>query len=500
MKYPFARTWWIEPGKILGGCFPGTPSPEQTRTMLNALVEAGVRTIINLQQPDECGQGGKPFPDYQPMLKQVAEQHGVIITVHSFPIADMGLPDPQQVEQILDVLRDCVAKGQVAYVHCWGGHGRTGTVAGCWLVSQEMNPQQAIETINQRRSHEAYLADKPVPQTEDQRRFIAAWVARKTPAKATPAKSPDAAAGPEDRQRGAVLGLAVGDALGTTLEFRPPGTFQPVTDMTGGGPFNLKAGEWTDDTSMALCLAESLVEKQAFDPVDQLQRYVRWWTTGHLSSNGRCFDIGNQTRTALTEHIATGKPHCGPTGKQNCGNGSLMRLAPVVVANCGHPDVAIRLAGESSKTTHGARDCVDACRYFAALLIGAIQERPKAELLSPHFSPVEGLWTTNPLSPQVDAVAAGSFTAKQPPQIRGSGFVIDCLEASIWAFATTESFEQAVLRAVNLGDDADTTGAVCGQLAGAFYGESKIPEHWRRRLARLETIEVLVDHLVRSAC
>ena len=101
-----------------------------------------------------------------------------------------------------------------------------------------------------------------------------------------------------DRYRGALLGLAVGDALGTTLEFKRPGSFAPITDMVGGGPFGLKPGQWTDDTSMALCLAESLVECRGFDPVDQLRRYCRWYREGHLSSTGRCFDIGNTTRAA----------------------------------------------------------------------------------------------------------------------------------------------------------------------------------------------------------
>jgi ADP-ribosylglycohydrolase len=99
-----------------------------------------------------------------------------------------------------------------------------------------------------------------------------------------------------ERYRGCLLGLAAGDALGTTLEFKPPGSFQPIEDMVGGGPFNLRPGEWTDDTSMALSLAESLIERRGFHPADQLSRYCRWWREGYLSSTGRCFDIGNMMR------------------------------------------------------------------------------------------------------------------------------------------------------------------------------------------------------------
>jgi ADP-ribosylglycohydrolase/ADP-ribose pyrophosphatase YjhB (NUDIX family) len=300
-----------------------------------------------------------------------------------------------------------------------------------------------------------------------------------------------------DRCIGALVGLAVGDAVGTAVEFKKPGSFAPVTDMVGGGPFHLKPGQWTDDTSMALCLAESLTTLNAFDPVDQLQRYVRWWKEGHLSSTGKCFDIGNQTRDALTEFMATGKPQSGPTGQYNAGNGSLMRLAPVVMAYWGKPKLAIEHAGESSKTTHGNIECVDACRYFAALLVGAVHGRSKKELLSSSFSPVDGLWTTAPLSAKVAAVAAGSFHAKNPPAIRGTGYVVECLEAALWAFATTNDFESAVLAAVNLGDDADTTAAVCGQLAGAFYRVKDIPQHWLERLAKLDIIIKLATALTK---
>lgn len=301
----------------------------------------------------------------------------------------------------------------------------------------------------------------------------------------------------ESRARviGALVGLAVGDALGTTLEFHSPGSFTPIGDMVGGGPFSLQPGQWTDDTSMALCLAESIVEQRRFDAIDQLQRYVRWWQDGHLSSTGRCFDIGNQTHTALSEFRRRAKPHNGPTDAHCAGNGSLMRLAPVAMAWWRRPALAVQLAGESSRTTHGATECVDACRYFAGLLVGAMAGESKSALLSPGYAPAPGLWEASPLAPRVAAVADGSFQRKQPPEIRGTGYVVDCLEAAIWAFASTDSPEAALLRAVNLGDDADTTGAVCGQICGAFYGDQAMPARWRQRLALADTITSLAAAL-----
>jgi len=292
-----------------------------------------------------------------------------------------------------------------------------------------------------------------------------------------------------------MLGLAVGDALGTTLEFKRPGTFTPIADMVGGGPFRLQPGQWTDDTSLALCLAESLIECRDFDSVDQLTRYCRWYREGYLSSTGTCFDIGNATRDALQRFERTGEPFPGSSDPRTAGNGSLMRLAPAPLFFFQNPKEAIDRAGDSSRTTHGAREALDACRYFAGLLIGTIEGRPKTELLSPCFSPVPDLWIISPLVPKIAAVAAGSFTQKDPSAIKGSGYVVDSLEAALWAFHRSTSFKEGALLAVNLGDDADTTGAVYGQLAGAYYGEQGIPPKWLAKLAHRELIESLADRL-----
>jgi ADP-ribosylglycohydrolase len=299
-----------------------------------------------------------------------------------------------------------------------------------------------------------------------------------------------------ERYRGCLLGLAVGDAVGTTVEFARPGSFAPVTDMVGGGPFGLKSGQWTDDTSMALCLAESLIERSGFDPVDQLERYWRWYREGHLSATGTCFDIGNATAAALHRFERTKEPYCGSTDARSAGNGSIMRLAPVPLAYAHDPGQAIARAAESSRTTHGAATAVDACRYLAALLIGAVNGATKAEILSPRYSPVPGIWDDEPLVGELDVIAVGSFKDREPPEIRGRGYVVDSLEAALWAFHRSRSFEEGCLLAVNLGEDADTTAAVYGQLAGAFYGEASIPATWRARLALRQTIETYAAALL----
>ena len=302
-----------------------------------------------------------------------------------------------------------------------------------------------------------------------------------------------------DRYLGSLQGLAVGDALGTTLEFAEPGTFTPITDMVGGGPFSLRPGEWTDDTSMALCLAESLVEKNSFDPRDQMERYLRWWKEGHLSHSGNCFDIGNTTRKALSQFEITQDPFSGSSDSFAAGNGSIMRLAPVPMFYSREPELAIMKSAESSRTTHGANEAIDACKYLGAIIAGALNGATKDELLSEHYCPIDDYWKNNPLVPKIDDIAMGSFKRKDPPDIKGTGYVVQSLETALWAFNKGNTFEEGCLLAVNLGDDADTTGAVYGQIAGAYFGEQDIPQKWLTNLAMRPIILDLAHRLFDSS-
>jgi ADP-ribosylglycohydrolase len=249
---------------------------------------------------------------------------------------------------------------------------------------------------------------------------------------------------------------------------------------------------------MALCLAESLVEMQDFDPVDQLRRYVRWFREGHMSSTGFCFDIGNTTRDALMQFERSGEPYPGPTGECTAGNGSLMRLAPVAMFYANEPERAIEHCGESSRTTHGAHTAVDACRFYGGLLVSALGGATKATLLSELHAPVGGYWQQHDLHSQILAIAKGSYKQKNPPEIKGSGFVVRSLEAALWAFYHGKNFREGALLAVNLGDDADTTGAVYGQIAGAYYGLDGIPGEWLEVLVMRETIYALSKELYRD--
>ena len=290
-----------------------------------------------------------------------------------------------------------------------------------------------------------------------------------------------------DRWRGCLLGLACGDAVGTAVEFSPRGTFAPVTDMVGGGPFGLIPGQWTDDTSMALCLATSLVHCHGTDLNDQMGRYVNWWQWGYLSATGECFDIGMTVRGALNRFLTTKDPVAGDTDPRSAGNGSLMRLAPVAMWFA--PDVAAvrEHARLSSSTTHRAPEAMDCCELYAELLARALAGAPRDALL--RAPAPEGA------SARIREIAQGGYVGKPVDRIRGSGYCVDALEAALWCFATTDSFESAVLAATNLGDDADTTAAIVGQLAGAHYGVDGIPPHWLDRLAMRDDIDALARAL-----
>lgn len=295
----------------------------------------------------------------------------------------------------------------------------------------------------------------------------------------------------EERYAGCLAGLAVGDAVGTTVEFMPRGGFPPVTDMVGGGPFRLLAGQWTDDTSMALCLAESLLSKNGFDARDQMGRYLNWWKWGYLSSTGSCFDIGNTVREALETFEKAGEPYAGSDDPDTAGNGSLMRLAPVVLFNFPKMDDVLRFSAQSSRTTHAAPEAVECCELLAFVLARCLSGMSKADVLDGSALLMK--------EPSVRAIALGDYRSKSRAEIRGTGYAVASLEAALWCFHGTPSFEAAVLEAANLGDDADTTAAIVGQIAGAFYGVGGIPGFWLEKLWMREEILRIARDLHQAA-
>ena len=280
---------------------------------------------------------------------------------------------------------------------------------------------------------------------------------------------------PEKRMRGCLLGLAVGDAVGAAYEFLPPDKINPAEiDMIGGGAFNLKPGQYTDDTSMALCLAESLLECKGTDCDDQAAKYVRWLDEGYMSSTGECFDIGNNTRQALTDYKRQGKKVFDLPDDDHQGNGCIMRLAPAVLY---YYDKGLRAVlkncRQSAITTHRNKQAKEVCALFGKMLYRLLSGVSKDKFFSEFQRFV-----------------------KDKKELNARGHMKRSLECALWAFCHTDGFEQGVKAVISLGYDTDSNAAIYGQLAGACYGVDAIPEKWLNTLQDRRSIDVLAKRLL----
>ena len=280
-----------------------------------------------------------------------------------------------------------------------------------------------------------------------------------------------AARGLRERFVGALFGLAVGDAVAAATQFRRPGSFSPVGDMIGGGPFDLPRGAWSDDTAMALCLAESLLERNGFDARDQVQRYGRWQQEGYLSATGQCVGITANTARSLSIAKWRRVVFPGSHDPEQLDPEPLSRVASIALYFFSSLEATLHHAAESSRTTCQAPAVLDACRRLGRALNLALSGQPKASILSE--------------TSLINEVAAQS-----------NGTATTALAAAFWAFSSTDNFRDAVLRAANVGGNSDVVASVCGQLAGAHYGLSAIPAAWRNGLMQKELIEGYADRLL----
>jgi ADP-ribosyl-[dinitrogen reductase] hydrolase len=395
---------------------------------------------------------------------------------HHWPIKDGAVPSStfqakwqENSARTLSLLQT----GANVLVHCKGGQGRAGMVAARLLAEIGISSEQAIRSVR--------AAREGAIETSEQEKWV------KAGHRSNLLEPPRDIAATRDRAVGALLGLAVGDAVGTTLEFKPKPKLFLLIDLVGGGPFNLAPGQWTDDTAMALALADSLLAKPSFDPADLMDRFIAWHETGEYSCVGKCFDIGITVRAALDRYRRDGNPIAGSTDEHSAGNGALMRLAPVAIRYWQDRDALKRVAALQTRTTHGAAEAVDASLIFADMLADAIAGRPAYEVLRSRVGDFAG---------KISDIASGlTWRGKHRDQIRGTGYVVDSLNASLWAVSRTTSFRSAVLLAGNLGEDADTTAAITGQLAGAIYGASAIPDDWLGKLAWRNRIDTVAREL-----
>ncbi|MGP8035145.1 MAG: ADP-ribosylglycohydrolase family protein [Steroidobacteraceae bacterium] len=468
-KLPLANCYWVLPGRLLAGEYPAGTSPEATRERLQGLAAAGIGLFLDLTQPGER-------PPYDEWLPAGLEHR-------RFPVTDHGLPaGVRQMAEILECLREALHAPRAVYLHCRAGIGRTGMVAGCLLVEQGLSGKAALEELNRLWQQSARSALWPsVPETAAQVEYVRSWVPRDAAAEADPlleTRTLVAARGVRERFLGALLGLAVGDAVAAATQYRRPGRFAPVGDLLGGGPFDLPRGGWSDDTAMALCLAESLIECDGFDARDQVERYLRWQQQGHLSATGECLGITAGTARALARAQWRRQVFSGSHDPEVLDPEALSRVTPVVMYFFADAQLAEQQAAEAARTTSQAPPVLSSCRMLARALHAALSGLPRNAILA-----------------QAPGRARGG---SQAPATAGTS-APEALAAAVDAFARTHNFRDAVLAAANLGGNSDVIAAVCGALAGAHYTASSIPTLWRNSLMKRQLIEAYADRLLAHA-
>lgn len=305
--------------------------------------------------------------------------------------------------------------------------------------------------------------------------------------------------------KSAIMGVVVGDALGCPVQFesRDEVAKHPVTGMRGHGTFDMPKGSWTDDSALTLALTESIRRIGGIDYMDIMNNFVQWLDGGRFTPYGYAYDIGRGTLRAIQKYKYTHKPHtAGSDSERNNGNGSLMRIMPAVLycIDAGLPtEAAVDTVHKVGSLTHAHIRANIACGlyYFMARAIlegdGSLNARMRAGLdagfdyYDAHLGDADELehfWRLRYLD---------DFAALSGDEIKSGGYVVDTLQAAVWALATTDSFEAALLKAVNLGDDTDTVGATAGGLAGLYYGYDAIPRDWLSAIKRRGWIEALCD-------
>lgn len=488
---PLPNTYWVIPGRLLAGEYPGGGTVRETQERLAKLVEAGVRCFIDLTHPDER----EPYDAELPLEIEYMRK----------PIKDHGVPAKREhMIEIQACIDHALRTGTITYIHCRAGIGRTGTTVACFLVEQGLAAEAALDELNRLWQQCQRAGSWPyVPETEEQCAYVRSWIPQvaallKERVAARESEDPlmepstlDAARVLRDRFLGALVGLAICDALAAATQFRKAGTFTPVGDLLGGGPYDLPRGAWSDDTAMALCLAESLLEANGFDPRDQVERYRQWQQQGHLSSTGQAQGITAGTAKALAQAGWRRQVFSGSHDPQQLDPEVLSRVAPAVMFYFAQPADAVTFGSEASRTTCQSPGCIEACKVLAACLHAALSGKPKPEVLS---SGAE-LLDAGTLKTAVARVAGAPGVTEAPR----AGNVIDSLEAALWAFRTTTSFRDGALKVVNLGGNSDVAGAVYGQLAGAHYGVGALPAAWRTSLIGKDLVEGLADRLLAHA-
>jgi ADP-ribosylglycohydrolase len=474
MTSPFPNSYWLEPGRILCGEYPRDFDDLEDHEGMGAILGAGARVFIDLTEEGEL----KP---YAPIALTHSLELGIDpgeLEFHRFPIRDVSVPKSrEEMQAILRAIRLARHQGRIAYLHCWGGRGRTGTVAGCALRDLfGLDGNEALALLAERWQGCAKSEWSESPETGEQRGFVRAF---------------NPVASGEKQIRGALPGAAVGDALGVPVEFagRAVRKEDPVTGMREFGTHHQPAGTWSDDTSMILATMTGLLEAGAYSPDPVMTEFSLWLKEAKHTPHGTVFDIGNATREAIQRFLnGTAPLQCGGTDDWSNGNGSLMRILPVALAFANDADLIDRASAISS-LTHAHERSRMSCAFYCLVVSELLHGESLFPATAFAWEVMDARWKFSKKERRLfDRWHPDRLFGRDESGIGSSGHVIDTLEAALWVNARHDNYRDAVLHAVNLGDDTDTTGCVAGGIAGLIHGEENIPDDWLEVLVKKEEL------------
>jgi protein-tyrosine phosphatase/ADP-ribosylglycohydrolase len=461
---PLPGSYWVEPGRLLVGEFPGSRSRADTMDRLKQVLAAGITQFIDLTDPSE-------LPSYEALLP-FATPSGRRVQYMRESIPDHGVPGSTvTMERIVATLRNALDAGEVVYLHCRAGIGRSAMVAACYLVERGMKAEAALDQLQkcwqQSAKSQHWVC---VPETEDQYEYIREWARAKGLETQPQLRRYIDHAPIVARIRGALFGLAVGDTMGAM--------------HAGGG------SDWTQHTALALCVAESLLAQRQFDPKDQMERFLRWKRDlGKTGGEKETMPVSDDISRALATYRWRGIATAGSHDPRDRSGSSLSRALPAALYRCDDPAAAVALAAECSRTTHQGPVVLDVCRYLAAMFVGALQGAGVAVALE-RYEPSDGLWKQRPLKREVEEAATAVPLADSSQRPEGVD-VLRTLANVRRVLMLSSEFETIVGEATRVAVDPALDGAITGALAGAVFGSTAIPAALLATVPRLDVLDRL---------
>ena len=514
---PFERSYWVIPGQLMAGEYPAAPDETESFRKLDGLIRAGIKTVINLTEGHECNHNGIPLYDYAPFLTN----HG--IEVHRKPIRDVSVPAKDEMDVIIELIDRSLKDNKPVYFHCWGGVGRTGTVLGCYLLHKNMaDKENVFDRINYLKRTTS-ISNRQSPETEEQRDFVLSY-------KQMYEKLPI------ENFTGCMVGGAVGDALGASVEFNSINAIRKIYGKNGIEDyveFPGNTGEFTDDTQMALFTAEGLLrtihretQKGIGGALLQIMHhsYLRWLHTQSISVNrenirGGVYDIEKgwllkqkilykrrAPGTTIVSALSSG--HRGEIDKpinDSKGCGTVMKVAPVGLIFYGRNKEAFKTGCEISAITHGHPSGYLSAGFLASVIaditIGlSLMSSIKNALAilrtwkgyeETHRAVENALKLYEQTKNHKDKI-----TPEDVEQLGGAWVAEEALAIGLYTSLIYENdFEKGVLLAVNHSGDSDSTGSITGNILGLINGYESIPLKWRRNLVGQEIVKEVAEDI-----